>query len=121
MATVLDPNGKLSITLSYGKLLSRSLKIAYNLLNKIGLNNKTGETPVKSGDRIALVYPNNDPLNMICAFYGCVMAGTVPVPIEVPISRRDAGSQQIGFLLGSCCVNLALTSEACFKVSKKIK
>merc|ERR1719232_23220 len=52
---------------------------------------------------------------MICAFYGCVMAGTVPVPIEVPISRRDAGSQQIGFLLGSCSVNLALTSEACFK------
>ena len=100
VATVLDPNGKLSITLSYGKLLSRSLKIAYNLLNKIGFNNKTGETQVKSGDRIALVYPNNDPLNMICAFYGCVMAGTVPVPIEVPISRRDAGSQQIGFLLG---------------------
>jgi len=115
VATVLDPNGKLSITLSYGKLLSRSLKIAYNLLNKIGLNNKTGESQVKSGDRIALVYPNNDPLNMICAFYGCVMAGTVPVPIEVPISRRDAGSQQIGFLLGSCSVNLALTSEACFK------
>ena len=100
VATVLDPNGKLSITLSYGKLLSRSLKIAYNLLNKIGFTNKTGETQVKSGDRIALVYPNADPLNMICAFYGCVMAGTVPVPIEVPISRRDAGSQQIGFLLG---------------------
>ena len=97
---MLDPNGKLSITLSYGKLLSRSLKIAYNLLNKIGFNNKAGETQVKSGDRIALVYPNNDPLNMICAFYGCVMAVTVPVPIEVPISRRDAGSQQIGFLLG---------------------
>ena len=55
---------------------------------------------MKPGDRIALVYPNNDPLNMICAFYGCVMAGAVPVPIEVPITRRDAGSQQIGFLLG---------------------
>jgi len=115
VATVLDPNGKLSITLSYGKLLSRSLKIAYTLLNKIGLNNKSGESQVKSGDRIALVYPNNDPLNMICAFYGCVMAGAVPVPIEVPITRRDAGSQQIGFLLGSCNVNLALTSEACYK------
>ena len=106
VATVLDPNGKLSITLSYGKLLSRSLKIAYNLLNKIGFNNKTGETQVKSGDRIALVYPNADPLNMICAFYGCVMAGTVPVPIEVPISRRDAGSQQIGFLLGKFIISL---------------
>jgi acyl-CoA synthetase (AMP-forming)/AMP-acid ligase II len=52
---------------------------------------------------------------MICAFYGCVMAGAVPVPIEVPITRRDAGSTQIGFLLGSCGVSLALTSEACYK------
>ena len=53
-----------------------------------------------TGDRVALVYPNNDPLGFMCAFYGCIMAGIVPVPIEVPLTRRDAGSQQIGFLLG---------------------
>nr|MBE5725456.1 DISCO interacting protein 2 [Cucujiformia] len=62
-----------------------------------------------------LVYPNNDPINFLCAFYGCLQAGIVPVPIEVPITRRDAGSQQIGFLLGSCSVQVALTSEACLK------
>lgn len=28
---------------------------------------------------------------------------------------QDAGSQQIGFLLGSCGVSYALTSEACYK------
>jgi len=28
---------------------------------------------------------------------------------------QDAGSQQIGFLLGSCNVQVALTSEACLK------
>ena len=39
----------------------------------------------------------------------------MPVPIEVPVTRRDAGSQQIGFLLGSCGVTLALTSDACYK------
>nr|NVI73059.1 DISCO interacting protein 2 [Cucujiformia] len=61
------------------------------------------------------VYPNNDPINFLCAFYGCLQAGIVPVPIEVPITRRDAGSQQIGFLLGSCSVQVALTSEACLK------
>ncbi|PSN29528.1 Disco-interacting protein 2 [Blattella germanica] len=89
VATVLDPNGKLSITLTYGKLLSRSQKIAYTLLNKAF--SKGGETCLKSGDRIALVYPNNDPINF------------------------DAGSQQIGFLLGSCGIQVALTSEACLK------
>ncbi|BES98662.1 Disco-interacting protein [Nesidiocoris tenuis] len=114
VATVLDPNGKLSITLTYGKLLSRSQKIAYTLLTKNF--SKGGDTcSLKCGDRIALVYPNNDPINFMCAFYGCMFAGIVPVPIEVPITRRDAGSQQIGFLLGSCGVQVALTSEACLK------
>ncbi|XP_049952324.1 disco-interacting protein 2 isoform X2 [Schistocerca serialis cubense] len=113
VATVLDPNGKLTITLTYGKLLSRSQKIAYTLLNKAF--SKGGDTCLKPGDRIALVYPNNDPINFICAFYGCLQAGIVPVPIEVPLTRRDAGSQQIGFLLGSCGIQVALTSEACLK------
>ncbi|XP_066148152.1 disco-interacting protein 2 homolog A isoform X5 [Euwallacea fornicatus] len=113
VATVLDPNGKLSTTLTYGKLLSRSHKIAYALLTKSF--SKNGDTSLKSGDRVALVYPNNDPINFLCAYYGCVQAGIVPVPIEVPITRRDAGSLQIGFLLGSCAVQVALTSEACLK------
>jgi acyl-CoA synthetase (AMP-forming)/AMP-acid ligase II len=77
---------KISSFFFTGKLLSRSHKIAYALLNRIGF--KPTEVNVKPGDRVALVYPNNDPLNFICAFYGCVMAGVVPVPIEVPITRR---------------------------------
>ncbi|XP_033221645.1 disco-interacting protein 2 [Belonocnema kinseyi] len=112
-ATVLDPNGKLCITLTYGKLLSRSHKIAYTLLNKT--LSRAGDCCLKPGDRIALVYPNNDPISFMCAFYGCLQAGIVPVPIEVPLTRRDAGSQQIGFLLGSCGIQVALTSEACLK------
>ncbi|XP_051163298.1 disco-interacting protein 2 homolog A isoform X2 [Leptopilina boulardi] len=112
-ATVLDPNGKLCITLTYGKLLSRSHKIAYTLLNKT--LSRAGDCCLKPGDRIALVYPNNDPISFLCAFYGCLQAGIVPVPIEVPLTRRDAGSQQIGFLLGSCGIQVALTSETCLK------
>lgn len=38
--------------------------------------------------KVALVYPNSDPLSFMCAFYGCVTAGVVPVPIEVPLTRR---------------------------------
>ena len=38
--------------------------------------------------QVALVYPNNDPISFICAFYGCVLAGVVPVPVEVPLSKR---------------------------------
>lgn len=104
-----------------GKLLSRSFKIAHALLNKTftSKNNSggplTGDHSIKPGDRVALVYPNNDPISFMCAFYGCLQAGVVPVPIEVPLSRRDAGLQQVGFLLGSCAIQYALTSDACLK------
>ncbi|EFX63958.1 hypothetical protein DAPPUDRAFT_66585, partial [Daphnia pulex] len=51
-----------------------------------------------------------DAIGFICAFYGCLHAGVVPVPIEVPLTRLDTGSQQIGFLLVSHGVQVALTS-----------
>jgi len=68
-----------------GKLQSRSYKIAYALLNKVS---SKPDICVKSGDRVALVFPNSDPIGFICAFYGCLHAGVVPVPIEVPLTRR---------------------------------
>uniref|UniRef100_A0A8C7T1C4 Disco-interacting protein 2 homolog Ba n=1 Tax=Oncorhynchus mykiss TaxID=8022 RepID=A0A8C7T1C4_ONCMY len=110
--TALDVTGKPLYTLTYGKLWSRSLKLAYTLLNKLGTKN---EPVLRPGDRVALVYPNSDPAMFWVAFYGCLLAEVIPVPIEVPLSRQDAGSLQIGFLLGSCGVGLALTSEICLK------
>ncbi|XP_029450845.1 disco-interacting protein 2 homolog B isoform X4 [Rhinatrema bivittatum] len=73
--TALDVTGKPIYTLTYGKLWTRSLRLAYTLLNKLGAKN---ESVLKAGD-------------------------------------RDAGGQQIGFLLGSCGITLALTSEVCLK------
>ncbi|XP_040000348.1 disco-interacting protein 2 homolog C isoform X1 [Xiphias gladius] len=110
--TTMDTNGKPLYILTYGKLWSRSVKVAYNLLHKLGTKQ---EPLVRPGDRVALVFPNNDPAAFMTAFYGCLLAEVVPVPIEVPLTRKDAGSQQIGFLLGSCGVTVALTSDACHK------
>uniref|UniRef100_A0A8C7UGC0 Disco interacting protein 2 homolog C n=1 Tax=Oncorhynchus mykiss TaxID=8022 RepID=A0A8C7UGC0_ONCMY len=110
--TTMDTNGKPLYILTYGKLWVRSMKVAYNILHKLG--NKQ-EPMVRPGDRVALVFPNNDPAAFMVAFYGCLLAELVPVPIEVPLTRKDAGSQQIGFLLGSCGVTVALTSDACHK------
>nr|XP_031534666.1 disco-interacting protein 2 homolog A isoform X10 [Vicugna pacos] len=110
--TALDTAGKAVCTLTYGKLWSRSLKLAYTLLNKLTSKN---EPLLKPGDRVALVFPNSDPVAFMVAFYGCLLAGLVPVPIEVPLTRKDAGSQQVGFLLGSCGITLALTTDACQK------
>ncbi|XP_074856723.1 disco-interacting protein 2 homolog A isoform X5 [Carettochelys insculpta] len=110
--TALDTTGKAIYTLTYGKLWSRSLKLAYTLLNKLASKN---EPLLKPGDRVALVFPNSDPVMFMVAFYGCLLAELIPVPIEVPLTRKDAGSQQIGFLLGSCGVTLALTTDVCQK------
>lgn len=109
--TILDVSCKNNTTLVYGKLLSRARKIAYTLLNKTG-HLKAGEVRLKPGDRLALVYPNDDPISFTCAFYGCLMAGIVAVPIELPTSQDSAATQQIGFLLGNCNIAYALTSEA---------
>nr|XP_046211527.1 disco-interacting protein 2 homolog C-like isoform X1 [Oncorhynchus gorbuscha] len=110
--TSLDTTGKPLYVLTYGKLWSRSVKLAFNILHKLGSKQ---EPMVRPGDRVALVFPNNDPVAFMVAFYGCLLAEVVPVPIEVPLTRKDAGSQQIGFLLGSCGVTVALTSDACHK------
>ncbi|XP_038654268.1 disco-interacting protein 2 homolog C isoform X5 [Scyliorhinus canicula] len=135
--TTMDTNGKPLYILTYGKLWTRSMKVAYNILHKLGTKQ---ESMVRPGDRVALVFPNNDPAAFMVAFYGCLLAEVVPVPIEVPLTRKeikqrflrltvsnamgdllaliikmDAGSQQIGFLLGSCGVTVALTSDACHK------
>uniref|UniRef100_A0AAV2M526 DMAP1-binding domain-containing protein n=1 Tax=Knipowitschia caucasica TaxID=637954 RepID=A0AAV2M526_KNICA len=83
--TALDITGKPLYTLTYGKLWSRSVKLAYTLLHKLGTKN---EQILKPGDRVALVYPNSDPGMFWVAFYGCLLAEVIPVPIEVPLSRK---------------------------------
>ena len=34
------------------------------------------------------MFPNNDPVAFMVAFYGCLLAEVVPVPIEVPLTRK---------------------------------
>uniref|UniRef100_F1KPQ1 Disco-interacting protein 2 C n=1 Tax=Ascaris suum TaxID=6253 RepID=F1KPQ1_ASCSU len=116
-AMVLDHSGRPAFSLTYGKLLSRATKVAYMLLTKFapGSAGKDRVRLCKSGDRVALVYPNTEPLSFLVAFYGCLLAGVIPVPVEVPLTKRDAGIQQLGFLLGSCGVKVALTSDVCYK------
>lgn len=117
---MLDQFGKCHSSLTYVKLLKRAQQCAYHLLSRLVFTTATGqEVHLRQGDRIALVFPNNDPVGFTISFCACLMAGLVALPIDVPLARRDAGSHNLGFLLGQVGASCVLTSEICFKALPK--
>ena len=72
----LDLNGDPIESYTYASFLHRTNAIAGHL-------RKDGR--FKTGDRLLLAYPPG--LEMISAFYGCVRAGLIPVPVYPPSSR----------------------------------
>lgn len=112
MLTCLDLSGRPTQVLTYAKLLQRSIRIAYMLLNKVG---HRGEQSLRPGDRVALLYANNEPISFLFAFYGCILASVIPISIEVPSARRDVSYQSMGFLLSNLDARVVLVSEQCYK------
>lgn len=72
----LDVNGDPTESYTYASFLHRTSAIAGHLRK---------EGRFAAGDRLLLAYPPG--LEMICAFFGCVRAGLVPVPVYPPSSR----------------------------------
>jgi thioester reductase-like protein len=72
----LDVDGDPIESYTYASFLLRAEAIAGHLLNGHHFS---------PGDRLLLAYPPG--LEMICAFFGCVRAGLVPVPVYPPSSR----------------------------------
>src|ERR1700733_12107596 len=72
----LDVNGDPLESYTYGSFLRRVEAIAGYLWK---------EGRFAPGDRLLLAYPPG--LEMICAFFGCVRAGLIPVPVYPPSSR----------------------------------
>ncbi len=72
----LDLNGNTLESYTYASFLRRTKAIAGHLLK---------DRRFAPQDRILLAYPAG--LEMICAFFGCVRAGLIPVPVYPPSSR----------------------------------
>jgi thioester reductase-like protein len=72
----LDLNGNPLESYTYASFLQRTKEIASHLRR---------EHHFAAEDRLLLAYPPG--LEMICAFYGCVRAGLIPVPVYPPGSR----------------------------------
>src|ERR1700720_3391998 len=72
----LDVNGNQIESYSYASFLHRTKAIAEHLRR---------QHRFAAEDRLLLAYPPG--LEMICAFFGCVRAGLIPVPVYPPSSR----------------------------------
>lgn len=72
----LDLNGNPIEGYTYSEFLERTKAIASHLLQ---------DGKFAAEDRLLLAYPPG--LEMICAFFGCVRAGLIPVPVYPPGSR----------------------------------
>src|ERR1700689_4725001 len=72
----LDLNGNEIEGYTYASFLHRTKAIASHLRR---------DHSFAPGDRLLLAYPPG--LEMICAFFGCVRAGMIPVPVYPPSSR----------------------------------
>jgi len=77
----IDVNGDEIGAYSYESFLHRTKVIAGHLRKELGFT---------SQDRVLLAYPPG--LEMICAFFGCVRAGLIPVPVYPPSSRGFQGA-----------------------------
>ena len=61
-----------------GKLLSRAQKIAYALSQKV-FSKGPEQITLKPGDRVALVYPNSDPLKWVEPFFDAMLENETEV------------------------------------------
>src|SRR5580692_5302055 len=97
----LDVNGDPIESYTYASFLHRAQAIA-GYLRK--------ERRFAAGDRLLLAYQPG--LEMICAFFGCVRAGLIPVPVYPPSSRGfQSALYKMVYIAKDCDAAGILTSE----------
>src|SRR6201990_1549671 len=97
----IDLNGNQIDGYSYEAFLPRTKAIAAHLRK---------EHRFAAQDRLLLAYPPG--LEMICAFFGCVRAGLIPVPVYPPSSRGfQSALYKMVYLAKDCDAAGVLTSK----------
>lgn len=97
----LDLNGNTIESYTYASFLRRTKAIAQHLCR---------DGRFSAGQRLLLAYPAG--LEMICAFFGCVRAGLIPVPVYPPSSRGfQSALYKMVHIAKDCQASGILTSE----------
>src|SRR5215471_7692781 len=69
----------------------------------------------RSGDRAVLLFPPG--LDFVVAFFGCLLAGVIAVPLMIP--RRDSTRDASTAILADCSPRFAITRRDLVTVSRK--
>ncbi|MGV9839859.1 fatty acyl-AMP ligase [Nocardia niigatensis] len=94
---LLDDTGAEAATLTYGELHARALAVAQHL-----------ESRCARGDRAILVFPQC--LEFIVAYFGCLYAGVIAVPLNPP--RRERIQQATLSIVRDCTPAAVLSLDA---------
>src|SRR5229473_3523716 len=104
----IDLNGNQIEGYSYESFLHRTKVIAGHLRK---------EHRFAAEDRLLLAYPPG--LEMICAFFGCVRAGLIPVPVYPPSSRGFQSALYKMVHIAKDCQASGILTSADYKASLK--
>src|ERR1700722_8973512 len=104
----LDLHGNSLESYTYASFIERTKAIAIHLL-------KDGRFSPE--DRLLLAYPPG--LEMICAFFGCVRAGLIPVPVYPPSSRGFQSALYKMVHIARDCQAAAVLTSADYHASLK--
>ena len=97
--TWLDENGQAETELTYRELEMRADTVARALITKWSC---------QPGDRAVLMYLPG--LDFICAFWGCLIAGVVAVPVyPVDLRKFKVSVERFGRIVEACDPKVALT------------
>jgi acyl-CoA synthetase (AMP-forming)/AMP-acid ligase II len=92
----LSDSGAVQATMTFADLHARASAVARELRDR-------GASP---GERAILVFPPG--LHFIAAFFGCLLAGVIAVPLSPP--RRVGGRDAVTNILADCAPRFALTN-----------
>ncbi len=96
----INNKGECDTSISYQELLADSKEFSHTILSSI-----------KQGDRVALILPTSP--EFIIAFFGCLIARAIPVPLSQP--TRQHGIKNIQHILDDAQPTLCITNKITHK------
>jgi acyl-CoA synthetase (AMP-forming)/AMP-acid ligase II len=94
---ILNNSGELDARIDFGELHGRSLRVSAWLSQRVSV-----------GDRVAIMLPTS--IEFVLAYYGCLLAGIIPVPLSRPTRRTANG--HLAAVLRNCEAKICLTGSA---------